>query len=354
MKSKLIKLKKRIVFVIIAVSCFQDISAQDLHFSQYYNTPLAINPAQTGVFRGSIRGIASYRDQWNSLAPFKTYGLSIDAGIMKRKLNNAFIGVGLNVYQDEAGDSKLSTTQVNLSLASVIAINNRNSVSAGIQGGLVQKKINNDDLHWGTQYDGTGYASNMTSGESAVFENSMYGDFSLGLAWTYRKRARNISFNNSFSASAGIAIYHLNAPRQAFDDERLHRNFVTHAKVSIGIKGTPFAINPSLLYLQQGPLKEINAGGLISYKIIEESKYTSNLKEAVIYLGLFYRLEDAMVPTFVFEYANYALGVSYDINISGLTEATNGKGGFELTFRYINLNSFGQGKGSGYKKRSLF
>ncbi|HIA07307.1 MAG TPA: type IX secretion system membrane protein PorP/SprF [Flavobacteriales bacterium] len=336
MKSKVIK---SIVPVFITVFCFQDISAQDLHFSQYYNSPLVVNPAQTGVFNGKVRGIAIYRDQWSSLAPFKTYGLSIDAGIMKRKLNDAFIGTGLNVYQDEAGDSKLSTTQVNLSLASVISINSNNSVSAGIQGGLVQKKINNGDLHWGTQYDGEGYAPNMTSGESPVFENSTVGDFSIGLAWSYVRRVRNISSNNGINASAGFAVHHLNAPKQAFDKERLHRNFITHARMSIGIKGTPFAVNPSLLYMQQGPLKEINAGGLVRYMIIEESKYTGNVKETAIFLGAFYRVGDAIVPTFMFEHANYALGVSYDINSSGLSKATKGKGGVELTFRYINSNS---------------
>jgi type IX secretion system PorP/SprF family membrane protein len=336
MRSKVIK---SMAPVFIAVFCFQDISAQDLHFSQYYYTPLVINPAQTGLFNGKVRGSAIYRDQWTSLAPFKTYGLSIDAGIMERKLNSAFIGVGLNVYQDEAGDSKLSTTQVNLSLSSIISVNNENSISAGIQGGLVQKKINKGDLQWGTQYDGEGYASTIPSGESVVFENSMVGDFSLGLAWSYGEKARNTSSNNGIRATVGFAAHHLNAPRQAFDSERLHRNFVTHARMSIGIPGTPLALNPSLLYMQQGPLKEINAGGLIRYMIIEESRYTGYVKETAIFLGAHYRVGDAIVPTFVFEYANYALGISYDINSSGLSEATNGKGAVELTFRYINSDT---------------
>jgi type IX secretion system PorP/SprF family membrane protein len=353
MKNKIPKTKKWLMLsLIIAFYCQASVS-QDLHFSQYYNTPLIVNPALTGVFNGDMRGIVNYRDQWSSVAPFKTYGLSIDAGMMKKKMKNGFVGAGLNMYQDEAGDSKLSTTQVNLSLSSIITLNDENSVSAGIQGGLMQKKIYNGDLRWGTQYDDGGYAANIPSGEASVFENSMYGDFSLGLAWNYGKSETNISSNNHLGASAGFAIYHLNAPKQAFDTERLHKNFVTHVGLNIGIKGTPLAFNPSLLYMQQGPLKEVNAGGLFRYMIVEESKYTGFLKETALYLGAFYRVGDAIVPTFMFEYANYALGISYDFNTSGLTEATDGKGGMEISFRYLSPNPFKYGRGSRYRHRGL-
>jgi len=42
------------------------LSAQDPHFSQYYFTPLEVNPALTGIFEGKYRASMSYRDQWSS------------------------------------------------------------------------------------------------------------------------------------------------------------------------------------------------------------------------------------------------------------------------------------------------
>ncbi len=353
MKTNILNTKKWLVLALITAGIYQDAQSQDLHFSQYYSTPLIVNPALTGLFNGKVRGIANYRDQWSNVAPFKTYGLSVDAGLMKKKMDDAFLGAGLSVYQDEAGDSRLSTTQVNLSLSSIITINDNNVIAAGIQGGLVQKNIKNGDLQWGTQYDKGSHAPSLPSGEPSTYENSMFGDFSLGLVWNYGKSESNIAKNNHFGASAGFAIYHLNAPMQAFDTERLHRNFVSHAGLNIGIKGTPLAINPSVLYMQQGPLKEINAGGLIRYMIVEEAKYTKLLKETAIYLGAFYRVGDAIVPAFMFEYANYSIGVSYDINTSNLTDATDGKGGVELSFRYITPNPYKSGRGSKYIHRSL-
>ena len=104
------------------------------------------------------------------------------------------------------------------------------------------------------------------------------------------------------------------------------------------------------MFLNQGPLKEINAGALIRYAIRRESKYTGFLKAVSIYGGIYYRTGDAIIPTFLFEVANYALGLSYDMNVSPLTEASNGKGALEISFRFINPDPF---KHKGYNHRPL-
>ena len=91
--------------------------SQDVHFSQFYQTPLLVNPAFTGSFNGNIRGIVNYRNQWATVGnPYTTYAFSFDMGLMKEKMENKYLGAGLFVYKDMAGDSKLSTTQVNFSL----------------------------------------------------------------------------------------------------------------------------------------------------------------------------------------------------------------------------------------------
>ena len=87
---------------------------------------------------------------------------------------------------------------------------------------------------------------------------------------------------------------------------------------------------------------------MVRHTIKEESKYTGLLKETAILLGVYYRVGDAIIPSFMFEMANYAVGISYDINISSLTEASEGAGGFEISFRYITPNPFKRGLGSKY------
>ena len=74
------------VLVILLISFLGKVSAQDIHFSQFFQAPLRVNPGLTGVFNGDQRAFFQYRDQWKEFAPFKTYSLSVDAGLMKKKL----------------------------------------------------------------------------------------------------------------------------------------------------------------------------------------------------------------------------------------------------------------------------
>ena len=345
MKAKQIFKNYKRVMILVGTLSFNSGYAQDIHFSQFYQVPQLVNPSLTGVFNGDFRGIVNYRDQWSNTAPYKTYSLAVDGGLFKKKLNNKHLGAGLFVFQDVAGDSKLSTTQVSLSLSSVINLNHSHSISAGIQGGFAQRKLDEAGLRWGAQYDDNGYAPDRPTGEAGAFENYSFGDFSMGISWSYDKSSTNISSNDQLEANAGIAIYHLNTPKQGLDIDKLHKELVAHAGLNIGLKGSSLALVPSLLYLQQGPLNEISAGGMVRYTIKEESKYTGLMKETAVFLGGYYRLGDAFIPSFMFEVANFAVGVSYDINVSSLTEASNGAGGLELSFRYITPNPFRYGKG---------
>lgn len=324
-------------------------NGQDVHFSQFDRAPLLVNPALTGLFSGSHRAMLNYRDQWAGVAPFKTYGLAYDAVILKEKLKNKYLGVGLMAFKDKAGDTHLSTTQVNISVSSVISINTRQNISAGVQGGFAQRSIDAGAVQWGAEYEeNIGYQT--IPGMGIDYENFSYGDFAAGLAWSYSSRETNMTSNDYLGITAGVALYHLNKPAQLLDEEALHREIVAHAKATIGIKNTNLAFVPSLLFLRQGPLTEINVGGLARYTLREESRHTGFLKEVALYLGSYYRFGDALIPTVIFEMSSYSVGFSYDVNTSALKTATKGQGGFEISFRYINPNSIKSGK---YRSKSL-
>ena len=50
--------------------------------------------------------------------------------------------------------------------------------------------------------------------------------------------------------------------------------------------------------------------------------------------GAFYRLNDAVIPVVKLDYYNWALGFTYDVNISQLAAASSLRGGFEVTLSY--------------------
>ena len=61
---------KKFLFVIILISIGVLLQAQDVHFSQIYEAPLAINPSFTGYFDGNHRIAGNYKSQWNNIQKY--------------------------------------------------------------------------------------------------------------------------------------------------------------------------------------------------------------------------------------------------------------------------------------------
>lgn len=335
-------------------------SAQDWHFSQFYMAPLIVNPGLTGAFNGDIRAGLNYKSQWASVAsPYKTFALSYDMALMKRKWEKSYLGAGAVIIRDVAGDANLSTTQANLSVASIIKVGEKQRVSLGIQGGFAQRSMSPEKQRWDNQYDLSqpgGYNQGIDSKESKnVFNEFYFGDFSGGLSWTYSLSESNLASNDQKSFNAGVAFHHINRPKQGFgnpealvgkEGKDMYGRIVAHGGAFIGIQSFHSALLPSFIYMQQGPSKEANFGMLIRYGIKEESKVTGIFRETAILFGGYYRAGDAFIPSVMLEYANFALGVTYDINVSALKAASNAQGGIEISLRYLTPNPFGAQRGN--------
>ena len=317
--------------------------AQDIHFSQFYMSPLNLNPAAAGAFK-DIYIVTHYRDQWKSVAsPYKTYDLCGDMRIVKKKSKKATFGAGLTVYSDKAGDASLATTQINLNIASHIQLDDKQKLSLGLMGGYVMKSINYSALTWDNQFDGTSFNSALPSGEPNSNTKFNYFDCGAGMMWQYNKSEMYISGNDNFHVDLGVSAYHLNNPRYSFynaQNDRLYTKYVFIGNMLYGLKNTPLSLVPGILYYRQGPAQEVKAGMMIKYTLKEDSKYTGYVKGAAISAGAFYRWGDAAVITTLLEISNYAVGISYDVNVSDLRKASNGRGGIEIVLRYVNPSNF--------------
>ena len=304
-----------------------------------------MNPAETGDLKSDIRAFTSYRSQWKSIStPYETFTFSYDMGIKKNFQKSGFLGAGISFTRDKAGDVQLSMNQVNLSLAYHLKTSLYNTISVGILGGYAQRTINADKLQWDNQFNGSTFDPNLPSNEPFNSTTlSSYADFGTGIQWNYSKSEMYISANNQLMIDAGVAVFHVNRPDLSFytsSVDRLPMKIVAHATSRIGIINTNTAIVPAILYVQQGPLKEIDAGLLIRKILKTASLYTGNIKGSAFSFGGLYRVGDAVIPQIQIEYANFAIGLSYDVNISGLTKYTDGRGGLEISLRFFNPNPF--------------
>ena len=87
--------------------------SQDINFSQFYELPMLRNPALAGIFAGDIRVTAGYRNQWQSVTtPYQTQALGAELKFSLGQNTYDFITLGLQLTNDQAGDSKLSKTQI--------------------------------------------------------------------------------------------------------------------------------------------------------------------------------------------------------------------------------------------------
>ena len=149
--------------------------------------------------------------------------------------------------------------------------------------------------------------------------------------------------NDMVIIHTGLSVTHLNKPKYSFygnSSEKLYAHVIGHVDALIGIKNTNLALMPGFLYMGQGPSGEILPGCYFRYMLREESKFTGYVKGASIMIGTHLRLKDAFIPSVELEIAEYTIGLSYDMNVSGLKTATSGKGGFEIHLRYGNPNPF--------------
>ncbi|HCQ30482.1 MAG TPA: hypothetical protein DIU39_09360 [Flavobacteriales bacterium] len=337
--------KVLLIFAIIIATC--KLNAQDLHFTQFYMTPVLLNPANAGA-EYDLRGLINYRSQWKSVtAPFVSTAAAFDMRLTEAspRKKKGFWAAGIYLYNDKSGDSKFTENKGSLNAAYHLYLNENMTLGAGFQAGYIQRSINMSGLQWGSQYNGLIYDANLPSMEANNGKLTQGGlDFGSGLNWTYKKNERYSTGNNQMLINAGIGFQHISKPDvsyQNYINDELFYRWIGHVTGFIGIPNSNYTVAPGILFMKQGPNTELMFGSNFIYKFKESSKYTGNLKGGSFGLGAFFRNKDAIALTALLEIANYTIGFSYDYNTSKLSDYSNGNGGFEISFRYVHPSPFG-------------
>lgn len=328
------------------------LSAQDIHFSQFYMSPLNLNPAMTGVMNGTQRVVVNYRNQWAGAigsAAYNTYSASYDRRFTVGQ--DDYFGVGGTLWSDVAGDTKFGSTQARLSasFSKKIAGNRKiaHYLTAGADIGMTQRRVRTGDLRWLTQVDlsTAEFCQTCGSPDEIPENNFMFADLSGGLMWFSTLGDRK-------SIYAGVSIAHLNEPNVSFlnAEESLYSRITYHIGGEYPMTNK-LSLKPNLIYMSQGPHKEFNAG--TSVRIKTKAKGASFGEPGYFFeLGAWYRVgnkveggihSDAIILATRLDYDQYGIGFSYDYNVSALGQASPGNGSFELSLSYL----FDQGESRG-------
>ena len=337
-------MKKRIGILTISLGlAISGFSQQDKHFSMFAESPVYLNPATAGFFPGNLQLFTNFRMQWLPISnnPYRTISGSADWRMFD---NGGFLGTGLSFYNSLSGDSKYMINEVNFPINYAIMIAKDNHFSIGIQPAWYQRTILNENLTWDNQWTGTNFNTTYNSGEVIFNEkvNVSRFDISAGAYWyAHLSKRTRLSF--------GLAGSHLTKQKINFlgDDNKLYRKVTLHGQGEFKQQNTNLTIIPAFYGFIQGPNKELTMGSNFKFLLRGASRSTGYFSEVSLSFGTYYRIGDAILANVIFDMSGFSVGASYDLNVSKLTVASNGFGGFEVFLRYrIRFGNGGLGNPS--------
>lgn len=320
---------------IILASANVDALAQDPHFTQYFASPLNLNPAHTGLINTDYRVTAIARTQWYNVSdnPYMTASLSYDRQILRDKLpeGDAF-GLGVNLLYDKAGTGSLQGIHAGLSLAyhKGFGIDKQHHLSLGVQANLVQKNIRFDKLVFGDQIDLSRSDVYLPTSENLSNGDITYPDFNAGLMYSGK-------VNENSMVYAGLSYYHLTRPTEKFTGQNVSTDVRINSRIN-GFLGGQLNLNPntvaylSTMYQQQGAAWEYLIGGAVGFVLNPYNDEDHN--NTTFYLGAWYRFGDGIAPYVGFEWGKWQIGFAYDITLSSLAPATQSSGALEMSAIY--------------------
>jgi type IX secretion system PorP/SprF family membrane protein len=326
--------KVAILFALVVLSSKSQ--AQDIHFSQFFATPLLVNPALSGVYKGDFRITGNYRQQWKSVSePFTTAAFGGDYQFYR--LNGDRISAGMQFVSDQAGVGALKTTQTYI-VGAYHKSFGLNNLHGGLELGYVEQSVDVNKFTFPNQFDrDIGQFSNendaLPNSESNLQESSQYLDMAIGFAWS-----RDFG---KFKPIAGFSIYHLNFPKKSLTETDGAK---TKARPVFSLGGTyelnaKYYLMPMFKYMFQTKASDMLIGSNVAMRLS-----VPKVKLKAIYAGLearagIGRKTDAGIIMAGLIFKKLQVGVSYDVNVSSLRTSSGYRGATEFSVIYTGLST---------------
>lgn len=312
---------------LIVICCLWSISpasGQDPNFSQFFSSPLNVNPALTGNINSEWRAISNIRHQWAGPAmPYNTGTISYDRKVLENRIpETAILGIGSMLMYDRVMDGALTSNYASLNVSYNLQVaedynGGVHRIGLAIGGIYGNRRVDYGKLTFGEQFNGYGFDTNLPTGENSLSQMKPYFSSSAGLLYTYSTETSNFDL--------GVSGFHLNKPKQTFiedDNAVLPVRYVAHMNYEVNLNDYLF-LNTNAVFQKQSTASYYSVGGAIGYKLEEEN--------VIVNAGLWYWSKNAIIPYVGFAYKDFQIGMSYDITISKLNTASVKPRSWELS-----------------------
>ena len=295
---------KRLLFIFIIVIGSISVQAQDAIFSQFYASPLQINPAFTGSTIAP-RVALNYRDQWHNVPrAYSTYSASYDQFI--EAFNS---GIGITILGDQAGDGIYQRNAANLTYSYRLQTKRDLTMKLGVDLGVGQTNVDWARLVFLDMIDPVNGSVSGSASQEVPPQSFYKGYLDFGAGF--------VAYTKNFYA--GLALKHLNTPSISILDKNptintgLPIRYTFHAGYEVvyrqNRKKKPTSyLTPNILIIKQGPFGMINLG---------VQGGMNGLFGGIAFRHAF-RNPDAVIVNVGMQKGIFKMGYSHDITINGL------------------------------------
>lgn len=314
---------KRITIWLCFLFCCSKGFSQDPDFSQFFASPLTVNPALTGNFYGQWMGISNFRNQWaGPVSPYKTVSLCFQSKAMKKVTGeNNTLGFGGMIINDESMDGAFKSIYSSFTSAYHVTLDadNQQHIGIGLGGIYANRRIDFAKLSFPAQFSNGSFDLSLPNGETSLSAMKPFWSATAGFVYSY---------TGDFNFDIGVAGFHFNKPSQTVLQDGnqfvypryvLHSNFETYLNEQV-------VLAANVIYQKQKSTASLLIGGTLGYNLS-----TDDDAPMMFNAGAWYRNKDAIIPYLGLTVNNFQFGLTYDVTISKLKDAAIKPRTFELS-----------------------
>jgi type IX secretion system PorP/SprF family membrane protein len=277
--------------------------AQDPHLSQYFTSPMTLNPALVGKDVPDWRAMVNYRSQWWSaaVAPFTTTSASLEKNFQSGSSGKSSLGIGFNMLSDASNSGLLKNNYLTLGVAYNIALDAQgNSLfGIGLEGAYANRMLDASKFEFQSQFGSMGFQRSVPSGDPVNVLSNNYWDMNVGAHLSSRQR--------TWGYNLGAAVFHASRPVDgSFSNAtyNIDRRFSLQAGIVFYLHSKDELHTTSTVDFQ-------GQNSIVTLGAVYKLKFVDNIDG--LNIGLFNRFNDALYPYLGLELKNFLIGASYDI-----------------------------------------
>ena len=295
-------MSKHILHIILFFTLVSKAVAQDPFFSQPFSANQFLSPASVGKGAYDQKLNGNFRSQINdNNKAYQTIFAGFDWKSSPQMLSGInYLGLGINVLSDQIMGGAINSNQVTFNAAYHIFTDNNyyNNISLGLGATYTNRSVDRTKLTFADQYDGNANFLSATTAEA--FKNNA----------------------SNFSMNAGVVFNR----KTTTTSPTLSPKTILFVNYETGFFES-YAASFHASYINKNSNRQILTGASLGIPI-EKTEYNDKR----VYVGCYYRLGDALIPSFKLLLGEHIFSMSYDIYSNQLTQATIKQNSFELNY----------------------